>query len=156
MHSTLGLALVGTPRRSAFTLLELIVVIIIVGVLAGFAVPRLFRAIQRSHATEALNMAGTVVRAFNRCMAASDFDGGTYTDPNLCDEFQELNLENPNFALPPGNFTYTMAHGAAIFVVTATRSAANGGDGVSSIQVQYDFAIGQTTVVGNGVFSSIN
>ena len=41
-------------NKSGFTLLEILVVIIIVGVLASVAMPQLFRNVERSRATEAL------------------------------------------------------------------------------------------------------
>ncbi|MEW5894890.1 MAG: prepilin-type N-terminal cleavage/methylation domain-containing protein [Candidatus Omnitrophota bacterium] len=42
-----------TTKPSAFTLLEIIIVIIIIGVLAGLGLPRLFKSIEESRLSEA-------------------------------------------------------------------------------------------------------
>ena len=57
-------------NRSGFTLLEIIIVIIIVGVLASLALPRLFNTIEFSRSTEALNAIGILKRAADRCEMA--------------------------------------------------------------------------------------
>ncbi len=57
-------------NRSGFTLLEIIIVIIIVGVLASLALPRFFNTIEYARSTEALNMIGTLKRGADRCAMA--------------------------------------------------------------------------------------
>lgn len=142
-------------RRSGFTLLELIVVIIIVGVIAGFALPRFFGAIQRSYATEALNMLGTIRRAIAQCMSYSDPGTGFFPHLPICDEFHEFGIDNPAFALPPANFSYTIVHGAGLVVITARRTGVNGGDGVSTIVLEYDLPTGVSSVQGTGIFVNV-
>lgn len=44
------------PKRSGFTLLELIIVVVIVGVLAGLALPKMQLMIRRSYITEAMQV----------------------------------------------------------------------------------------------------
>ena len=60
----------NTPRRrGAFTLLELLMVVIIIGILAAMALPQFIRAAEKARATEAFNLLGTVRSAENRYRA---------------------------------------------------------------------------------------
>jgi len=108
-------------KKSGFTLIEIIVVLIIVGVLASIALPRLFSTIELSRSAEALTNLGLTRRSVERCdMIATTFD----TD---CDSYAEIDVDNPNLAA--GNlFTYGfggfgpgLGQGKRTFVLTATR-----------------------------------
>ena len=62
--------------RGGFTLVELAVVIVIIGVLAAFGIPRFRDAVERSKAGEAVNYLGSLATAQERYHSRQ----GTYAD----------------------------------------------------------------------------
>jgi prepilin-type N-terminal cleavage/methylation domain-containing protein len=77
-------------RRKGFSLVELAVVVIIIGVLAAFGVPKMLQAVERSKASEAFGYLSAVRSAQERYQARE----GTYTT-NLAD--LDISQTNPKY-----------------------------------------------------------
>jgi len=73
-------------KRAGFTLVELAIVIVIIGVLASFGVPRFRDAVERSKAGESLNYLSAIRSAQERYASRE----GTYTS-----DLAELDVQFP-------------------------------------------------------------
>lgn len=136
-------------NKSGFTLLEIIIVIIIVGVLASLALPRFFATVEYSRSTEALTAITAIRQALERCYLQRN---GDYTN---CGDFTVLDVNDPATS-PNAHFDYTFGGLSATgYAVTATRNAREGGDGASTIVVTQDGVAGTVSRAGTGVFSGI-
>jgi prepilin-type N-terminal cleavage/methylation domain-containing protein len=128
------------PSRpaSGFTLLELLVVIIIVGVLAGVALPSLFRNIERARAAEAVNTIGIIKRNMEGCVLARSNAPLDYTG---CDTWNAIGMADPsqNAGNTAALFNYTITVGGGPGVmITATRTTVvTGGSATGSINFDY-------------------
>ncbi len=115
-------------NKSGFTLLEIIIVIIIVGVLASLALPRFFATVEFSKSTEALNAMATLRGSMERCYLAS---AGTYVGCVITG----LDVENPANS-PGARFTYAASvQSVTGYSLLATRNTADGGDATSTIGI---------------------
>lgn len=133
-------------NKSGFTLLEVIIVIIIVGVLASLALPRFFSTVEFSKSSEALMSLSALRDSMERCYLGS---GGTYAGCTLA----SLDITNPGTS-PGARFAYTNGSLSATgYTVRATRNTADGGDGTSMITLTQS-ATGVTRV-GTGAYVGI-
>jgi prepilin-type N-terminal cleavage/methylation domain-containing protein len=134
-------------NKSGFTLLEILVVIIIVGVLASVAMPTLFRNVERSRATEALNTLGVVRRAITGC--GMQFNNNYTT----CNSFNTIGMADPSGAAG-SHFNYTIpAAGNGSYTVTATRTSLDNGVTTDSISILLN--AGAITRTGVTAFAGI-
>lgn len=128
-------------QKSGFTLLEVIIVIIIVGVLASLALPRFFRTIEFSRSTEAFSGLQVLRGALERCYLARNFSYATCVSGGLAG----LDVEDPG-ASPNAHFTYGLGSGSATgYTITATRTTRDGGTAGDTI-----FVTQTSTVVTRG------
>lgn len=133
--------------NKGFTLLEIIIVIIIVGVLTSIALPLFFRTIEHSRSSEAFMIFSSIRGSVQRCYLGNS---GTYAG---CD-FSNIDFVVPN-GDPGTHFTYSISGQTATdYTLTATRNAYDSGDdGVSHIYFEQTPA--GIVRSGDGAFKAI-
>ena len=105
-----------------FTLLELLMVVIIIGILASIALPTYLRTAERARAGEALTMLGAI-RASDVRFRTQD-QGQAYTT-----DFTLLDVDVPNNGqgvFQTGLWTFTLTGAGATATATATRRITGG------------------------------
>jgi prepilin-type N-terminal cleavage/methylation domain-containing protein len=115
-----------TAKRNGFTLVELAVVIVIIGVLAAFGVPRFLKSVERSKAAEAFAYLTTVRAAQERYQARQ----GTYAS-----DLTQLDIEmqTPKY-FSVGTCTAT----EATWSLTLTRLTGSSGYGQYTVTYTQD------------------
>lgn len=130
-----------TDRRQAggFTLLELLVVIVIIGVLASVAIPSFGNAIERGRCREAQTTLQVIFQA-ERIFRLDNGGFGT-----MADLLNGGYMTNPN---PNANWNFTIpANAAATFTARATRTG--GGNNGATIEVTEVFTNAPNAAYGN-------
>jgi prepilin-type N-terminal cleavage/methylation domain-containing protein len=134
--------------RKGFTLVELAVVIVIIGVLAAFGVPKFLNSVERSKAAEAFAYLSAVREAEERYIAQN----GIYAD-NISK--LDITLQAPKYFTTAGTITAgIVAGGAPSWTMTLTRIATTssyGGYTVVYTEAGYD---GTTSTIKD--FAAIN
>lgn len=112
--------------RKGFTLLEIIIVIIIVGVLASLALPRFFSTVEYSRSTEALASISALRKSVERCYIGNN---QSYVGCVV----GAIDLDDP--ANSPGNhFAYVITPNGTIgYTIVATRNTFEGGVATDTI-----------------------
>lgn len=131
--------------KSGFTLLEVIIVIIIVGVLASLALPRFFSTVEYSRATEALQSLASVRESVERCYLMRS----SYA---TCNSFATLDIDDPSTS-PNNHFTYAIASGVGTYTVTATRNTREGTNAGDTVAIGFDGT--NVTRTGTGAYGAI-
>ncbi len=111
----------NSRSRRGFTLIELIIVVVILGVLASVGLSRITVQIDKVRAAEAFNFGGAFLKAFDRCVY--DLTAGIYTpgiiEGDQCNSWAELSITDP--ALNANNrFTYAFSNSGTQYRVVAT------------------------------------
>ncbi|MBP6342969.1 MAG: prepilin-type N-terminal cleavage/methylation domain-containing protein [Candidatus Omnitrophica bacterium] len=138
-------------KSSGFTLLELLVVIIIVGVLAGVALPRLFQRIEGARAAEALESLGTTKRFIEACAMAYN---NNFTN---CSSFATIGVTDPSYGgttNAAAHFGYAISVAANSFEIVATRNSLDNGNTSDTISLRRS-ATGAIARVGTTAFSGV-
>lgn len=109
-------------KRNGFTLIELIVVVVLIGIIAGFAIPNYDKAIRKAHERDmstqmmALHAANMIYRA----NAGEYWDTGGVAEPDLPDINSALGI---NIISNDGTtYSYTSIVGGTPFTFAATAA----------------------------------
>ncbi len=117
-------------NKKGFTLIELLVVVLIIGILAAIALPQYFKAVEKSRATEALSIMGSLSAAMERARLVSTDNTYPSTVATLDIQFADYN-GTPVTASSWSTKNFTIALNGttpANGTVTATRNGtANSG-----------------------------
>lgn len=107
-------------NKKGFTLLELMIVVIIIGILAAIALPRYVDTIERARMSEALGNLDVIRSAMQRYWAEQLGWAGTGTYVGAT--FANLDIDDPN-ADANRMFNYALSGlGVNAFTATATRT----------------------------------
>jgi len=129
-------------RRRGFTLVELAVVVVIIGVLAAFAVPRFLASVERSKAAESFNFLSSVQAAQERYHARQ----GTYAA-----QLTELDIK---MTAPKYFSVGTIAAGSTgdlqdSWTLTLTRTGASAGYGEYTVTFTMEGYDGENSSIKN-------
>ncbi|MEW5895233.1 MAG: prepilin-type N-terminal cleavage/methylation domain-containing protein [Candidatus Omnitrophota bacterium] len=169
--------------KKGFTLLEIVIVIIIIGVMTGLALPKLASMIKASHASEAIQAFNIINKSMQRCLMMNDINESRLSacaslwDSGCFGDFDDLGISNP-FDSPGSHFSFTGSFGGSCFTnITGSLSycysrlaALKGGSSVDFLRLLYcsgsangttcanDLCLkvaGGTTIGGSGVFKGV-
>ncbi|MCX5680920.1 MAG: type II secretion system protein [Candidatus Omnitrophica bacterium] len=110
-------------KRSGFTLLEVIIVVMILAILAAVALPRYFGALERSRAAEGVHILGTLLAAQERYVLEPAHNGlfANGTIDNLVDF--DVTIPAPKHFLGASNIFVSSSCAAGVACATVKRSS---------------------------------
>ncbi len=104
-------------RRTGFTAVELMIVVVIIGLIAAIAIPAFQKVRQQARATRAVNDMKKVGEAFNLLILINgDIPEGVYTSSNSPGGFEAVEIPPELASMPLGDgsqlsFTYSSSNG---------------------------------------------
>jgi prepilin-type N-terminal cleavage/methylation domain-containing protein len=133
MANTLALSNHGPAKsRKGFSLVELSVVVIIIGVLAAFGVPRLLQSVERSKASEAFNYLASVRTAQERFQARQGIFADDIADLDMS-QTPPTYFDNPTVVAAGGTGDLETS-----WQLTLTRAGASSGFGAYTVTFNQD------------------
>lgn len=104
-------------KNPAFTLIEIIVVVVILGIISAIAIPNYTKTIISAQKKDALNNLKMIHSANQLYFSRTSSFFPTSSPANVTAINQELNIN-----IIPGDLTYTCTGGGSAFSCTAVRS----------------------------------
>ncbi len=126
-------------NKRGFTLLEVLIVLIVLGVIAGLAIPVYTAQVEKSRKVEALQVLGAIRASEVRYFS----EKGSYSATGLDFDFSAGALGAGTQTL---HFTYGVASTGATFTATATRNATDGGSAANTVTITNAGVIGGTGI----------
>ncbi len=118
-------------NRKGFTLIEMLVVVLIIGILAAVALPQYFKAVEKSRSTEALSIMGSLAAAMERARLVSSDNTYPANLSSLDIEFADVNgtpVSGSSWSTKNFTITHTPGTAASGGMVQAVRAGdANSG-----------------------------
>ena len=121
----------GVGARKGFTLVELAVVIVIIGVLAAFGVPRFLQSVERSKAAEAFQYLSAVRSAQERYISQQGVYAGDLTA-------MDITQSTPKYFSVGSVTTANPGGGVPTWTLTLTRIAATSSYGDYTVTFTQD------------------
>ena len=151
LNQRLQLAILNRKKSSnllekGFTLVELMIVIVIVGILSSVALPNFLSQSNKAKGTEAKTQISSIMKTAGGNYA----DGGmTYVDTSGTPTCSRLGGPDDYDATnnPDAKFNYACSKAANILTVTATASAADTSISGNTVQMTLDVPAGRITTV---------
>lgn len=149
------IAMKSKHKTGGFTILELIVVIIIVGLLASLALPRYFKMVEASRAQEAINAMGIIRRSLERRFYFSRTynSGGAGDETLLSVMVNKLDINDPARS-PNAHFNYLVVADRNGYNILACSNGSNnrrwGGIMMTFNYVGMGICVGEPTTLRAG------
>jgi prepilin-type N-terminal cleavage/methylation domain-containing protein len=125
--------MVNRMRRRGFTLVELAVVIVIIGVLAAFGVPQFLKSVERSKAAEAFNYLSAIRSAQERYLAKEGvYASETYKQHLDITQGQPKYFDVGSIQMSASNF------GTPSWSLTLSRKSTSSSYGTYTVQFTQD------------------
>ena len=108
-------------QKKGFTIIELLIVVIIIGVLATIAVPQFTKAVEKTKMGKAKNQLGLLYKAAQ--MYRAEQSSGEYTGltVTIANDYVEQGLDLATLRDKQGDWTYAVAVGTNTMNITADR-----------------------------------
>jgi len=139
----------NVTKKSGFTLIEIMIVVIIVGVLASLALPKFFSTVEYSRSQEALSAIATMRGGLERYYVSKS---NSYTGATTAN----IDTGNPLLGQPNAHFVMTVNSALPVggYTITATRNSVDGGNATHTVVLTQS----TTTITRGGTtaFAGIN